>query len=101
MTAPDPDNPTTVGGHIRKFLADLRLARQVQADFSDQEAINRDYERAIAAEDAAAAHAWEQMRADGVPVAQPETGRGIPPAYVPDPAPQVEAGAEPEIEAEP
>lgn len=95
MTAPDPDNPQTAGGHIRKFLADLRLARQVQADFSDQEAINRDYERAIAAEDEAAAHAWEQMRADGVPAAQPETGPGTSPAHVPDPAP----GPEPEPEA--
>ena len=69
----DPDNPKTIGQHIRKFLADLRLARQVQADFSDQEAINRDYQRAIAAEQAAEAAAWEQMRADGIPVAPPET----------------------------
>ncbi len=87
----DPDDPKTIGEHIRKFLADLRLAKQVQADFSDQEAINRDYERAIAAEDTAAGQAWQQMRADGVPVAQPETE--ISPAR--DPVPE----AEPELEA--
>ena len=82
MTGPGPEDPRTVGEHIGKFLADLRLAKQVEADFSDQEAINRDYERALAAEDAAAGEAWAQMRADGVPVAPPE--------------PEAEAEAEPE-----
>src|SRR6266576_3534527 len=65
----DPDNPTTIGGWIRSFL----LARQIEAGYTDQAAIDQDYERLTAAEDAAAAAAWEQMRADGVPVAQPQT----------------------------
>ena len=82
MTDPEPDDPQTVGEHIRRFLADLRLAKQVEVDFADQDAINRDYERSLAAEDAAA-EAWEQMAADGVPVASPEP----------------EAEAEPEPEA--
>ncbi len=85
----DPYNPTTIGGWIRSFL----LARQLKAGYADQAAISRDYERLIAAEDAAAAAAWEQMRADGVPVAQPQTDPEIPSAHVP-------AGPEPEPELE-
>jgi len=45
----------------------------------------------------AGAVAWQEMRADGVPVAEPETEPGISPAHVPDPAP--EAGAV-EVEAQ-
>ncbi len=30
MTDPEPEDPQTVGEHIRKFLADLRLAKQVE-----------------------------------------------------------------------
>ena len=85
MTDPEPEDPQTVGEHIRKFLADLRLAKQVEADFSDQEAINRDYERALAAEDAAAGEAWAQMAADGVPVAAPEPEADTAPSRNPGP----------------
>ena len=87
----DPYDPTTIRGWIRSFL----LARQLKAGYTDQAAIDRDYQRLIAAEDAAAAAAWDQMRADGVPVAQPQTEPEIPSAHVP-------AGpeAEPEPEAE-
>jgi hypothetical protein len=65
----DPYNPKTIGDYIRAFA----LARQLEVGYTDQAAINRDYERLIAAERAADAAAWKQMRADGVPVAQPET----------------------------
>ena len=95
MTDPEPEDPQTVGEHIRKFLADLRLAKQVEVDFADQEAINRDYERALAAEDAAAGEAGAQMAADGVPVASPESE----PEPEPEPEPEAEAEAEPEPEA--
>jgi hypothetical protein len=50
----DPDNPKTICDHIRKFLADRRLAKQIEADLSDQATIEAN------------------MRADGVPVADPE-----------------------------
>ena len=96
MTASDPCDPKTIGDYIRAFA----LARQLEAGYTDQAAIDRDYERLIAAERGADAAAWEQMRADGVPVAQPETGPGISPAHVPDPAPEAEAEAEAEIEAD-
>ena len=69
----DPDNPKTIGDHILVFIADWRLAKQLEVGYTDQAAIDRDYERLIAAEQAVDAAAWEQMRADGVPVAGPET----------------------------
>src|SRR5258708_29153595 len=81
----DPYNPTTIGGWIRSFL----LARQLRAGYADQAAIDRDYARLVAAEDSAAAAAWDQKRADGVPVAQPQTDPELPSAHVP-------AGPEPE-----
>src|SRR5260370_41124441 len=75
----DPYNPTTIGGWIRPFL----LARQLRAGYADQAAIDRDYPPLVAAEDAAAAAAWEQMRADGVPVPQPQNDPELPSAHVP------------------
>jgi hypothetical protein len=70
----DPDNPKTIGDHIRKFLADRRLAKQIEADLSDRAKIEADYARMVAALDARDAHFWADMRADGVPVADPEPG---------------------------
>ena len=68
----DPDNPKTIGDHIRKFLADRRLAKQIEADHSDQATIEADYARMVAALDARDAQFWADMRADGVPVTDPE-----------------------------
>jgi hypothetical protein len=68
----DPDNPKTMGDHVRKFLADRRLAKQIEADLSDQATIEADYARMVAALDARDAQFWADMRADGVPVADPE-----------------------------
>src|SRR5205807_8019118 len=64
----DPYNPTTIGGWIRSFL----LARQLDAGYTDQAAIDRDYARMVAASDARDAHVWADMRAAGVPVADPD-----------------------------
>ena len=64
----DPYNPTTIGGWIRSFVP----GRALQAGYTDQAAIDRDYERLIAAEDARDARFWADMRADSVPVADPE-----------------------------
>lgn len=64
----DPYNPTTIGGWIRSFV----LGRALQAGYTDHAAVDRDYERLIAAEDARDAQFWADMRADGVPVADPE-----------------------------
>ena len=72
MSTFDPDNPKTIGDHIRKFLADRRLAKQIEADLSDQATIEADYARMVAALDARDAQFWADMRADGVPVADPE-----------------------------
>jgi hypothetical protein len=68
----DPDNPKTIGDHIRKFPADRRLAKQIEADLSDQATIETDYARMVASSDARDAQFWADMRADGVPVADPE-----------------------------
>ncbi len=64
----DPYNPTTIGGWIRSFM----LARQLEADYTDQAAIDRDYARMAAASDARDAQFWADMRADGIPVADSE-----------------------------
>ena len=64
----DPYNPTTIGGWIRSFV----LGRALPVGYADQAAVDRDYERLIAAEDARDARFWADMRADGVPVADPE-----------------------------
>jgi hypothetical protein len=50
----DPYNPTTIGGWIRSFL----LARQLEAGYTDQAAIDRDYARIVAASDARDAKVW-------------------------------------------
>lgn len=66
----DPDHPTTIGGWIRSFL----LGRLLEAGYTDQAAIDRDYARMVAASDARDAQFWADMRAAGVPVAGPEPG---------------------------
>ena len=58
MSTFDPDNPKTIGDHIRKFLADRRLAKQIEADLSDQATIEADYARIVAALDARDAQFW-------------------------------------------
>ncbi len=101
---PDPGKPKSIFGWIGDRIRERALARALEAGYNDQAAINRDYERLVAAEQAADAAFWEQMRADGVPVAQPgtEAEPEIPSAHVPDPAPAVEASAdEPDADAAP
>ncbi len=87
---PDRDEPppTTVTGHIKAFLSGVSLARELRAGYTDQAAINREYERAVAAEAATAKAAWAEMRADGVPVAEPEPEAG--PEPLPEPEPEAE-----------
>jgi len=66
----DPYNPTTIRGWIRSFM----LGRLLEAGYTDQAAIDRDYARMVAASDARDAQFWADMRAVGVPVADPEPG---------------------------
>ena len=71
-TESDPGSPKTIGEHIRAFVRGIVLARQLEAGYTDQAAIDRDYARMVAASDARDAQFWADMRADGVPVADPE-----------------------------
>jgi hypothetical protein len=67
----DPDDPysdDTVMGWIRSW----KLAKAIQADLADTDAIDRDYAQMVADSDARDARFWAQMKADGVPVADPE-----------------------------
>jgi hypothetical protein len=64
----DPYSTHILMGWIRSWM----LAKQIDADLSDQAAIDRDYARMVAASDARDAQFWADMRADGVPVADPE-----------------------------
>jgi len=66
----DPDDPTTIRGWIRSW----KLGKALDAGYNDQAAIDRDYARMVAASDARDAQFWADMRADGVPVADPEPG---------------------------
>ena len=62
-------------GHARAALSRSRgLRREMEAGYSGQAAIKADYERIVAAQDAADARVWAQMSADGVAVAEPEAG---------------------------
>ena len=47
------------------------LRREMAAGYADTAAIQRDVERCLEAEDRSAQAFWDQMRADGVPVAEP------------------------------
>lgn len=95
MTDPESEpQPTTITGRGKAFLTDLALARELRAGYNDRAAIRRDLERIMDAEKTAAQAAWAEMRADGVPVADPDPG--------PEPEAQAEpAPAEPETEPEP
>lgn len=93
MTYLEPEpQPTTVTGRVRAFLNDLALARELRAGYNDQAAIERDLERIAAAEKTAAQDAWAEMRADGVPVAEPAPEPEHE-AYTPEPD-----AAEPELD---
>ena len=82
------DEPQTIGEHIKKFFADVKLAKQIDAELNDQAAIDAAIEEFHEAEKAEAAEFWAQMAADGVPVS----------GYTPEPEPQPEPEAEPEAE---
>jgi hypothetical protein len=94
MTYPEHEpQPTTVTGRVKTLLNDLALARELRAGYNDQAAIERDLERMVTAEKTAAQGAWAEMRADGVPVAEPN------PEPEPERAADVQAdAAEPEPE---
>ena len=47
------------------------LRREMAAGYADTAATQRDLERCLEAEDRSSAAFWDQMRADGVPVADP------------------------------
>jgi len=64
----DPYSTRTVMGWIRSW----QLGKALEAGYNDQAAIDRDYARMVAASDARDARFWADMRADGVPVADPE-----------------------------
>ncbi len=66
----DPYNPTTIRGWIRSWA----LGKAIKAELADQASIDRDYAQMVAASDARDAQFWAQMKADGVPVADPEPG---------------------------
>jgi hypothetical protein len=51
---------------------DRGLAKAMEAGYNDRAAIQADYERVVAASDAADARFWAGMRADGVDVTDPE-----------------------------
>jgi hypothetical protein len=91
----DPEDPSTVRGWIRSW----QLGKAMEAGYSDQEAINRDHEKALGAEKAEAEAFWAQMRAGGAPVAAPEPEPGPEPGA--DAGPDPEAGDEPGPEPEP
>jgi hypothetical protein len=64
----DPYNPTTIRGWIRSWA----LGKAIKAELAGQASIDRDYAQMVAASDARDAQFWAQMKADGVPVADPE-----------------------------
>jgi hypothetical protein len=64
----DPYSTHTVMGWIRSW----KLGKALEAGYNDQAAIDRDYAQMVAASDARDAQFWADMRADGVPVADPE-----------------------------
>jgi hypothetical protein len=67
--------PETLREVLAEYIALWRnrgLARVMEAGYNDRAAIQADYERAVAASDAADARFWDAMRADGVPVTDPE-----------------------------
>ena len=78
----DPYSTCTVMGWIRSW----KLGQALEAGYSDQEAIQADYEKALAAEKAEAEAFWAQMAADGVPVAslKPEAGADTAPEPEPE-----------------
>ena len=64
----DPYSTRTIMGRIRSW----KLGQALEAGDTDQEAIDRDYARMVAASDARDAQFWADMRAAGVPVADPD-----------------------------
>jgi hypothetical protein len=67
----DPDNPYsthTVMGWIRSWS----LGKELEAGYNDQATIDREFAQLAAASAASDAQFWAAMRADGVPVADPQ-----------------------------
>lgn len=87
----DPDDPYSAGT-VMGWIRSWNLGKAIQADLADQEGIEASIAEMRAAEEAGATAFWAQMRADGVPVAQPdaEPEAGNDPGSAPAPEPEAQ-----------
>lgn len=68
--------PETLREVVAEAWHNRGLAKVMESGYNDQAAIQADYERAVAASDAADAKFWAGLRADGVSVSDPEPEAG-------------------------